>query len=592
MADPTQDTLSPEDAQALVHTQQQLYASGDPRATKLYNFIVASGYADKDAQGGLVPKGSQPTAPGWSVGSVLSGTDPAHQAFDRAAQTVPVDTSSAGGFAKTVGQDLGAGATRLFSPVVHPANTVAGLATTGRAALGDVGAQHDLAESMVRPFVQNPSGEAVAALPQAALALAGGGEEPAAQNAIERATPPGGVAGATAAESRTALAKLVPSLVDGPPQDLMTRAVKPGKNNIGWNQDIQTAMPLMKSAEQTLGKPVGGVDDAIAANTAAKKAVWTQVQARLNTAGEMGATIDGNPIADAMINSIDARTALQNPSRLESVKATADTYRRPMSVDDAEDFLQSANKDLNNYYAKNKVGQQVAQNDPEISSTVAEAGALRDALYSKLDEVAGPGAAQLKQAYGALSNVQKELYGRQLVAARQQPESLSEQMGAVRGAGNMAKGAFQTLTGNVLEGPANIVGGAQNIAIARLLKSRNSSDAMIARAFKATEPAPPFAPPQGPQIAGLLPRGAIQTPPPAQGTSPLSAPPPIAATTRAQRLGLLLPQQAGGRVPLPYTPGMSSGEQMVSLMHLLRNQRAPIALPARTSAIPLPPPAP
>jgi hypothetical protein len=301
--------------------------------------------------------------------------------------------------------------------------------------------------------------------------------------------PPGGGSGDVAASGPSAMrsfaAKLLPSLIDGSPEDLMTRAVKPGKNNTGWNNDVQTAVPLMKSAEQTLGKPISGIDDALQAAGAAKKQIWQQYQARLGPAAQQGLTIDGNQIADAMMQSIDNRTAVQNPGLVARVKAVADTYRKPMNLADAEDFLQSANKDLNSYYAKNKVGQQVAQNDPEISSTVAEAGALRQQLYSKLDEVSGPGAAQLKQAYGSLTNVEKELYGRQLVAARQQPESLSQQMGTIAGVGRIAKGMVTMNPGDIMEG-------TQNIAVSKMLKDRNSSDSMIQRAFEAAKPAQPF----------------------------------------------------------------------------------------------------
>lgn len=398
-----------------------------------------------------------------------------------------------------------------------------------------------------------------------------------------------GMAGAAGDAGRAALAttktvgsKLVPSLVDGPPESLMTRAIKPGKNNVNWNADVQTAMPLMKSAEQQLGQPIGGIDDALEAADLAKKQVWQQYQARLGPAAQQGATIDGNAVADAMVNSIDKRTALQNPGLVERVKATADTYRGPLSLNDAEDFLQSANKDLNNYYAKNKVGQQVALNDPEMASTVAEGNALRTALYSKLDQLSGPGAAQLKQAYGSLTNIEKELYGRQLVAARQAPESLSEQLGTISGAGRIVKGVATMNPGDILEG-------AQNIAVSRALKARNSSDAMIARAFQKAQPATPFPMPSSPRFAGLLERGPIQVSSPAPTPSAPSAPAiGIDATTRAQRLGLLLPEQTGG-YELAYHPEMTPGERLAALQQLLRRSQ-PLALPAKATPLRLPPP--
>lgn len=384
--------------------------------------------------------------------------------------------------------------------------------------------------------------------------------------------------------AKTAAGKLVPSLVDGPPESLMTRAIKPGKNNTNWLPDVQKAAPLMKSAEQQLGHPIQGVDDALDAASIAKKDIWQQYQARLGPAAQQGAAIDGNEIADAMLKSIDKRTAIQNPALAQKVQQIADTYRRPLWLNEAEDFLQSANKDLNTYYTKNKVGQQVAMNDPEISSTVAEAQVLRNALYSKLDQLTGPGSAQLKQAYGSLTNVEKELYGRQLVAARQAPESLSEQLSTVAGAGKIAKGVFTASPGDVLEG-------VQNIAVSRALKARNSSDAMIERAFQAAQPAQPFPMPSSPRIAGLLERGPIQmsAPPEVGGTPAGYQPPPFYADTDQMRLGRLLPARSSAPSIPPYVPGMSAGERSAALNQWLR-QRQQLSLPANASAIQLPPP--
>lgn len=383
----------------------------------------------------------------------------------------------------------------------------------------------------------------------------------------------------------TTASRLFPSFIDGSPEDLMTRAIKPGKNNANWNTDAPVALSLMKSAEEQLGHPVAGIDDALEANALAKKAIWQQYQQRLGPAAQMGATIDGNQIADAMMNSLDTRTALQNPGLVAKTKAVADTYRRPLQLDEAEDFLQSTNKDLNTYYAKNKVGQNVALNDPDISSTVAEGQALRQALYSKLDDLSGPGAAQLKQAYGSLSNVEKELTGRQLVAARQNVDSLAEQMSTARGVGKIAKGVLTMSPGDVLEG-------SQNIAVSRALKARNTSDAMITRAFEAAQPAQPFPMPTSPRLAGLLQRGPIPMggPPEAGGTPAGYVPPPVAAGSAASRLGRMLPAQSGAPVILPPdAAAMSGGERIAALMQMLR-RNPQLKLPAQAQPIQLPPP--
>ena len=92
----------------------------------------------------------------------------AQDAFDKAAQTQPVDTSSIGGFARSVGNDLGAGAVRVFTPLAHPVQAAVGMAKMGSAAMGNFGDDLEIAQGIVKPFIQNPSGEAVAAIPQAA----------------------------------------------------------------------------------------------------------------------------------------------------------------------------------------------------------------------------------------------------------------------------------------------------------------------------------------------------------------------------------------------------------------------------------------
>lgn len=303
-------------------------------------------------------------------------------------------------------------------------------------------------------------------------------------------------------------------IVDPPPESLMTRAVKPLASNNGWDVALKKAMPDMKAAEAEVG-PIEGVDDALQATAAAKKSLWAQYEKKLGAGA--GATIDGNSVADAMLKSIDNRTRLQNPGLVKQIQSVADTYRQPMTVEQAEDFLQSANNELHSYYAKNKVGQHVAAKDPATGHVVAEANALRDALYSKLDEVAGPGAADLKQRYGALSNVESELLRRKNVAARQQPVSLPEQLamstgfGDVLGVGSAGVAGGPVGAAGALAGKILSRGG--NIAVARWLKEYGSADAMITRAFQKLgekEPSPAAKPLAVPPLA------AVGAPQPAQ----------------------------------------------------------------------------
>lgn len=356
-------------------------------------------------------------------------------------------------------------------------------------------------------------------------------------------------------------------LIDPAPEVLMTKAVKPMKNNLGWDNAIQSAMPNIKGAEADLGHPIQGVEDAIDATQLAKKKIWQQYVAKLGPAAQQGAVIDGNEIADAMMDSIDKRTATQNPALVDKISKVADTYRRPIPINDAEDFLQSANQDLLSYYAKNKVGQRVALNDPEKAYTVAEADALRDALYSKLNEISGPGAADLKQQYGALSNVESELWNRKQVSARQQPQSLSEQLSTARGYGRMAKGVLTLDLGDIAEG-------AENIATSKWLKDRNSTDAMITRAFAKTPLQPSQVFPGARTSAGALPSGPIFTPAPADASGPIQGPTPtISPDTRAVRLGLLLPEASRGPIVTPPTTAESLAQLLDAKSVVQRDPR-------------------
>ena len=98
-------------------------------------------------------------------------------AVDTAATPPPIDTSSVGGFVRSVGGALGAGATRLvFEPFAHPLDTANGAARLAEAGMGNPAAQREVSTRIASQFLQNPSGEAVAALPAAALATTGLGE--------------------------------------------------------------------------------------------------------------------------------------------------------------------------------------------------------------------------------------------------------------------------------------------------------------------------------------------------------------------------------------------------------------------------------
>jgi hypothetical protein len=279
----------------------------------------------------------------------------------------------------------------------------------------------------------------------------------------------GGVLGGVAAVPSAARRFISPEA-----SDAITRAIKPAANNTGWDDAIKTALPDIAETASQLKVQPKNVDDLIPVTNVAKKSIWNRVQTIIGA--NKDASIDGNKIADAMMGTIDKRTAIQNPGLVERIRQVADTYRRKIPLSEAEDFLQAANNDLESYYAKNKVGQRVALGDPEKAFVVREAEALRSQMYGLLDSLGSPEARTLKKRYGNLTNFEKELLRRRNVAARQNPESLAEQLSFASGAAKVLKSAANTNFGDAIEGASQMVG-------ARYLKNKNTTDALIETAF-------------------------------------------------------------------------------------------------------------
>jgi hypothetical protein len=266
------------------------------------------------------------------------------------------------------------------------------------------------------------------------------------------------------------------------PSAAMLQALKPASNNLRFTADVNKVLPEIKAAEQAIGKPISSVEDMAEAVKAAKKNIWSQYE---QIAGGKRATqIDLTPVADAMEKSIPSKLKLEDPRAAAALLDRADKYRGTFSVQDAEEILRSTNAELDSYFGKYPSAQRTAlRGNPDTALLDAQGKALRDTIYNHLDQP-GQGAAprELMRRYGSLLNVEHEIERRINVAARQAPESLSQQLGKWQAAGEAARGAGRILMGD-LGGAADLAGAVAKRKAADWLKRQNTSDQIIKNTF-------------------------------------------------------------------------------------------------------------
>lgn len=355
-----------------------------------------------------------------------------------------------------------------------------------------------------------------------------------------------GVGGAIAGMTRAA--------VPVEPAAAMVQALKPRNTRVNFSKGLGLAMPEIKASEQTLGKPIESVDDLLAATKNAKKRIWSQYEQMSGPQKAMQAQVDLSDVADAIESSIPKRVQMQNPSQAEGVRKIAAAYRTgTFSLEDAETLLRETNADLEAYYNKFPAARgRATLTNPDTAQTVAEAEALRTAIYRKLDAAGeGQAAAELKRRYGALLEVEDAAMRRANVAARQQPESLSEQIGKVRAAADMARGTWRVLHGD-FSGAADIAAARAGTATAKYLKEQQTTNALIRRAFASFKGAPVTVPmPAQPRIAGLLPKANTRL---GGGADPSYVRAVPGQYARRAPAGLLPPKSSGPVVPSSGTP--------------------------------------
>lgn len=145
-----------------------------------------------------------------------------------------------------------------------------------------------------------------------------------------------------------------------------------------------------------------------------------------------GPAIDGNAVASAIEASVRPRPKLFDSSSVAELQSRANAYRgRRISLSDAEELLQDANREASSWYhSPDPHGPQYQ------ASAAAEASEIRNQLYKQIDALSesDPGTyGQLKKTYGGLEALQGFTQKRIPVVSRQAPINLLEGGGIMAG---------------------------------------------------------------------------------------------------------------------------------------------------------------
>lgn len=440
----------------------------------------------------------------------------------RVAQEMAIDYANKLAVDQATGQGSGAGhaiveGAKALSPV-----PIAPLVTTAQA----IGYGTHLTDTPVSP---REAAEAIGELTPVVAAAAAHGIE---------TTPD---TGTTFGVKRPSVSSVLPKEME--PRLLMHRSLKSN----GWILDprmADRALRQVKAIEVERGTPAKDFGELEQDANTAKQRVWSQYEQLVGPQQAMGATIDGNAIADKMIESIPERTRVQSPALARRIEQKAATYRRPVPVQQAEDFLQQGNAELEGYFGENPALRASARQHPQTAAVVAETDALRDLLYKKLDEPGGGTAArELKRDYGALSKLQTDAMKRKIQVSKAEPDTVTSAITRAMKIGSMATSVPLALMGHPEAAMLDLAGGYGGHLIAEWMKAQTSPEGLMRRAMRQQKELPtPVEMPARPVVRGLLSPGAIRLPE-APDTSPIT-----------QRGEWAVPLREGEVVPEPAVP--------------------------------------
>lgn len=202
-----------------------------------------------------------------------------------------------------------------------------------------------------------------------------------------------------------------------------------------------------------------------------KKQIYEQYSALTKQATGQGNKIDLSEIADKLLDYADDPVKqLSDPRKTDYAIRMAENLYKKRNLDptQVENLVKELNQSLAPSYA-DKAAKGVSEVDLSI------ANALREKLDDAVFQATGQEYQPLKNAYGALKTVEKDVGHRALIAARQNAKGLPDMTDIFTG-GDVVAGI---VSGN----PAFLLRGAAGWGIKNWYKSINSPDKNIMRMF-------------------------------------------------------------------------------------------------------------
>lgn len=254
--------------------------------------------------------------------------------------------------------------------------------------------------------------------------------------------------------------------------DLIHRAVKPriikGKNlkNTKAKAEIANRTVLEYGFKPTSMAEFG---DAV---TKSKKQIWDQVIKGVEDARGTGAKVEIKSIAERIKQvADDPAIALTDPGEVKVLKELAEnliSQGDEVAIDVAQRMKQIFNSQLSKKFGEFTVSDLKVNALKEINTHIGkQIDELIDSIPVK----------DLKKKYGALSEIEDDIYKRVVVASRQNPEGLLKGFSRIEGAANVFSGLIGRNPALAGKGLAQAVGG-------RIVGKLNDGDSLIKTAFE------------------------------------------------------------------------------------------------------------